>query len=122
MMLRAKDRERLTEIFNTVTIPVEVWAYGSRVNGSAHEGSDLDLVIRSYNSASIPLPVITLLKEKIQRSNIPILVDLFDWTKLPERFQQNILEKHEVLYSNIVASVNESSAPYSNQQNTSDAV
>jgi predicted nucleotidyltransferase len=24
----------------------EVWAYGSRVTGGAHEGSDLDLVLR----------------------------------------------------------------------------
>ena len=25
---------------------VEVWAYGSRVNGRSHDGSDLDLVLR----------------------------------------------------------------------------
>ncbi len=28
---------------------VELWAYGSCVNGGAHEGSDLDLVLR-YSS------------------------------------------------------------------------
>lgn len=113
MILRAKDKERLTEIFNTVTIPVEVWAYGSRVNGDAHDGSDLDLVIRSLNAEKIPYSIISALKEKIQKSNIPILVDLSDWSKLPENFQNNILQKHEMLFSNAGYTLNESAIQYS---------
>ena len=51
MLLREKDKQRLLQIFASVAVPFEVWAYGSRVNGRAHEGSDLDLVIRSPNAA-----------------------------------------------------------------------
>jgi hypothetical protein len=40
-MLRNKDKESLLAIFAMLNIPVEVWAYGSRVSGKAHEGSDL---------------------------------------------------------------------------------
>ncbi len=35
----------------------EVWAYGSRVNGKAHQGSDLDLVIRTPNLQTLPIEI-----------------------------------------------------------------
>ena len=33
---------------------VEVWAYGSRVSGHSHGGSDLDLVLRGPDLEEIP--------------------------------------------------------------------
>lgn len=48
MLLRDKDRRTLCEIFETSPLPIEVWAYGSRVNGTAHDASDLDLVVRTF--------------------------------------------------------------------------
>lgn len=99
MLLREKDKERLIEIFDTSPWPIEVWAYGSRVNGDAHEGSDLDLVLRSVDSQKLPNDIFNDLNEKIQESNIPIVVELFDWARLPELFHTTILARHEVLYS-----------------------
>ncbi len=55
MLIMEKDKQALLRIFSTVSFPIEVWAYGSRVNGAAHEGSDLDLVIRGPNLAPIPI-------------------------------------------------------------------
>ncbi len=112
MILRNKDQETLLGIFSTTDISLEVWAYGSRVTGEAHEGSDLDLVIRSYNLQKLPLDVLQELKEKIQESNIPIVVELFDWARLPESFHGNINAQHEVLYSNLEMTVNEPQAEY----------
>ncbi len=66
-----------------------------------HDGSDLDLVIRSHNLDKLPIDIYMELKEKIKHSNIPILVDIFDWARLPESFHQNIEAQHEVLYSNL---------------------
>jgi len=80
-------------------MPVEVLAYGSRVNGTAHEGSDLDLVIRRKDSSPLPGAVYNQLCEQIRDSNIPILVELRDWAMLPESFRQNIALRHEVLFS-----------------------
>ena len=100
MLLRDKDKKRLYEIFSSVDEPYEIWAYGSRVNGTAHAGSDLDLVIRSVNLKEVPREVVTMLKQKINDSNIPILVDLFEWTSLPLSFQKNIEEEHEILFDN----------------------
>lgn len=102
MLLREKDRQSLIEIFQSINIPIEVWAYGSRVNGTAHSGSNLDLVVRGELLMPIPSTVYSALCERITDSNIPILVDLSDWARLPETFQRNIIQKFEVLYSNII--------------------
>jgi len=112
MILRAKDKERLINIFDTITVPVEVWAYGSRVNGDAHEGSDLDLVIRAPDLKKLPLNVFLDVKEKIRECNVPIVVQLFDWARLPESFHENIKAQHEVLYNNTIMVLNEPSAVY----------
>ena len=112
MLLRTKDRNSLLEIFSSIDLPIEVWAYGSRVSGSAHDGSDLDLVVRSQNLDKLPIDTYLELKEKIKYSNIPILVDLFDWARLPESFHRNIEALHEVLYSNLGIMANEADAKY----------
>ena len=112
MILRHKDKERLIAIFKTAATSIEVWAYGSRVNGDAHEGSDLDLVIRTPSLEKLPLDILLDLKEKIQESNIPIVVELFDWARLPEIFHKNILAKHEILFSNMAMILNEPPAEY----------
>ncbi|WP_199879923.1 nucleotidyltransferase family protein [Arundinibacter roseus] len=112
MILRTKDKERLIAIFKTAPIPIEVWAYGSRVNGDAHEGSDLDLVVRTPDLQKVPMSIFSDLREKIRESNVPIVVELFDWARLPERFQKTIEQKNEVLFSSIPALVNEPKAEY----------
>lgn len=112
MLLRNKDKESLLAIFATATAPFEVWAYGSRVTGEAHEGSDLDLVIRTPNLQKLPLEMLLELRRKIQYSNIPILVELFDWARLPESFHRNIEEKHEVLFSTLASAMNEPETKY----------
>ncbi len=117
MILRAKDRETLQAIFDATLLNIEVWAYGSRVSGKAHEGSDLDLVIRTPNLQKLPIDVYINLKEKIQDSNMPIVVELFDWARLPESFHENIEAQHEVLYSNIAAILNEQHAEYKKNKN-----
>lgn len=55
MLLRNKDREKLITIFSNTGYDFEVWAYGSHVTGEAHDGSDLDLVIRSRDLQKFPI-------------------------------------------------------------------
>lgn len=112
LLLRNKDKELLFEIFTALEIPVEVWAYGSRVDGTAHEGSDLDLVILTQDREKMPVETFLELKEKIRESNIPILVDLFDWARLPESFHKNIEACHEVLFSSLVSVLNDPESPF----------
>ena len=74
-----------------------IWAYGSRVKGKAHSGSDLDLTIIDPDGVNIPPQQIYALKNAIEESNLPILVDVLDWTLLPEAFQKEIEKEHVVL-------------------------
>lgn len=112
MLLRNKDRQALTDIFSSIETPIEVWAYGSRVNGTAHSGSDLDLVVRTRDLQQLPIDVLMDIKQKIQHSNIPIVVELFDWERLPDSFHQNIEAQHEVLFADKAAMAKEARVKY----------
>ena len=112
MLLKSKYKQMLLDIFSELPIPVEIWAYGSRVKGGAHEGSDLDLIVRTPSYEKLPADVLQELKDKIRNSNIPILVDLFDWSRLPESFHKNIEACHEVFYSSLINRVNEPGPEY----------
>ena len=77
---------------------VEVWAYGSRVNGRSHDGSDLDLVLRGPGLNEISINSLVDFEDAVQESNIPFLVEARDWTRLPERFHQEIARNYVVLF------------------------
>lgn len=68
----------------------EVWAYGSRVMGGAHEGSDLDLVLRNSADLSQDVEGGMELKEALQESALPMLVEVHYWANLPAAFHRNI--------------------------------
>ena len=76
---------------------VEVWAYGSRVNGQSHNGSDLDLVLRGPQLAEIDTSRLADFIEALQDSTIPFLVEVRDWARLPESFHHEIEREHVVL-------------------------
>ena len=70
MILRQEDKKELVKIAKKfLQKSVEIWAYGSRVDGTAHETSDLDLVLRSKDLKPIP----TMEFRELAKSNIPIL-------------------------------------------------
>ena len=103
MLLREKDKQSLITIFESVNTPIEIWVYGSRVNGKAHSGSDLDLVIRTQDLTPLASEEYNFLRERITNSNIPILVELRDWAMLPKGFCENIeTHQYEVLYSSLI--------------------
>ena len=94
--LPRRYRNQLEALLREHLPDVEVWAYGSRVNGRSHEGSDLDLVLRSPTLEPLGGGYFDLL-EAIDNSNIPILVQAHDWARLPESFQSEIEREHVVL-------------------------
>jgi len=68
----------------------EVWAYGSRVTGGAHEGSDLDLVLRHPDNPARESEGWRECTEALQNSTLPMLVEVHLWSHLPEDFHRNI--------------------------------
>lgn len=98
MLLREKDKQQLlTVALRTIKTPVEIWAFGSRVNGDAHDTSDLDLVLRTKDLTPLNNNELNNFKHAIQQSTIPILIQVLDWASIPTSFHQNILQKYEVL-------------------------
>lgn len=68
----------------------EVIAYGSRVNGTAHEGSDLDLVVRNRLNSVVPIRNLSEVRDAFSESNLPILVDILDWAQIPDSFKEEV--------------------------------
>lgn len=75
----------------------EVWAYGSRVNGMAHEGSDLDLVLRCPPHSDSDTSHWFELTEALQESALPMRVDVHLWSRLPATFYPEIEKRYVVL-------------------------
>jgi len=95
--LKARHRRMLEEILREHVPGVEVWAYGSRVSGHSHDGSDLDLVLRGPDMEEIPIGQLVDLEEALRLSTIPFLVEARDWARLPESFHREIERDYVVL-------------------------
>ena len=95
--LSAKHRKMLKNLFQKYLPGVEVWAYGSRVNGQSHEGSDLDLVLRGPDLKEIDFSQFLDMKDALTESNIPFLVEVRDWARLPKNFHKEIKKSYYVL-------------------------
>ena len=90
-------REQIEALLREHLPEVEAWAYGSRINGQSHPGSDLDLVLRSPTLEPVPGDSYVDFVKAVEQSNIPILVQAHDWAKLPESFHQEIVRDYVVI-------------------------
>lgn len=75
----------------------EVWAFGSPVSGEAHQGSDLDLILRNAQDPSRPVAGMAALQEALQASALPMLVEMHDWALVPAAFHESIQQAHLTL-------------------------
>ena len=92
-MLNVKEEylKELKDIFTKYCPKAEIWAYGSRVKNDCHSGSDLDLVVKSFNEDNKHLYE---LKDLLNDSDIPFLMDIQDFEKLPKSFQDEIKKEY----------------------------
>jgi predicted nucleotidyltransferase len=96
--LRPQDRKEVERLLSQFVPNEEVWAHGSRVDGSGHELSDLDLVIRHPADLKVSVGlVLGELREAFSESNLPFLVDVHNWASLPAAFWANIEAQHVVI-------------------------
>ena len=95
--LPRRYRDQIEALLREHVPSVEVWAYGSRVSGRSHEGSDLELVLRGPDLKRIPSGQLSDLSEALEESNVPILVQTHDWARLPESFHREIEQEYVVL-------------------------
>ena len=94
--LHRRYRDQIEALLRQHVPEAEVWAYGSRVNGQCHEASDLDLALRSPSLEPLGYEYVELV-EALEQSNIPILVQVHDWARLPESFHREIERDYVVV-------------------------
>ncbi|MXZ09220.1 MAG: restriction endonuclease subunit S [Gemmatimonadetes bacterium] len=95
--LPSRYRDQIEVLLREHVPGVEVWAYGSRVTGESHDASDLDLVLRGPDLERIPSGQLADLNEALEESNVPIIVQVHDWARLPESFHREIEQAYVVL-------------------------
>ena len=95
--LSPRHRKEIVALLHKHLPGVEVWAYGSRVNGRSHDGSDLDLVLRSPQLAEIDASQLAEITESFRKSTVPFLIDARDWVRLPESFHWELERAHVVM-------------------------
>ena len=92
--ITCQDKEILLSLLAQHLPNTIVWAYGSRVTGSAKSCSDLDLVVFTEKKHKYQL---SLLREALEESNLTFRVDLLEWDSLPDNFKKNITASHAVI-------------------------
>lgn len=94
LQIEARHLEVLQSLLKQHVPHAEVWAYGSRVSGRSHEGSDLDLVLRNPLDLTQDVEGRDELMAALQDSPLPMLVEAQVWSRLPASFLPNIEEAH----------------------------
>ncbi len=73
----------------------EARVFGSRVDGTPKDYSDLDLAL--VGAAKLDTAVMESLREAFEESDLPYRVDIIDWHTISKEFQKVILHKSEIL-------------------------
>src|SRR5687767_1028630 len=72
-----------------------VVAFGSRVTGGARSYSDLDLAVVTEDP--LPLQVMANLDDAFAESNLPMRVDISDWSRVTPAFRDVIGRQYSLI-------------------------
>lgn len=75
-------------IKETISQPLEVYAFGSRTKNEARAYSDLDLLVKAEQKLNIE--ELYKLKDAFEFSDLPFRVDVQDWYAMSDAFKENI--------------------------------
>jgi len=84
IQLETKDYQLLKQILDKY--PYRFYAYGSRVKGNAWKFSDLDLCYQE----DIPHEIVYQIKEELEESDLPFIVELVNWKHMRPVFRELI--------------------------------
>lgn len=88
--LTARDWHEVNLILKNHIPEYTVWAFGSRVKGTAKVYSDLDLAVITQQPLSITQ--MACLQEALDESDLSIRVDVVDWSTTSEVFRKIIAQ------------------------------
>lgn len=95
LQIEEEELEIIQVILQNYLPNIPVWAFGSRVKGTAGKYSDLDLALIT----DIPLSFLQLanLEQAFSDSNLAWKVDLLDWASTSESFKRIVSENYVVI-------------------------
>ena len=101
VQLTERQLREVMSILDKHLLDYEIWVFGSRVNFTAREGSDLDLVLRNHQNPEIPIDLkqLAALNDDFEESELPFLVDVLDWALVSEKFRE-IVDRNKRLLRN----------------------
>lgn len=85
LCLSKKEVVELKSILKSNLSNEKIVIFGSRVNGRAHENSDLDLAI--IGEDKLPYVLISNLKESFENASFSFRVDLLDYYRISKEIQ-----------------------------------
>ena len=100
--IRPDDWVMVRDILQKNVPHYEVWAFGSRVKGTAKKYSDLDLAVITDKPLSIS--AIGALADDFSESDLPWKVDVVDWATTSESFRK-IIKQDKVVVQEASAGV-----------------
>ncbi len=92
--LSEKDWREVMGILRAYVPEYAVWAFGSRVGGTAKAYSDLDLAVIAKEPLSLAL--MADLKEAFDESDLVFKVDVVDWATTGDSFRK-IIENRKIV-------------------------
>ena len=95
LIATASELEMIYSILSRHLPSHELWAFGSRVEGSVKKFSDLDLPV--IGDQPLPISTTAALSEDFTESDLPYKVDIVDWSTTGEEFRARIAAAHVTL-------------------------
>jgi len=86
LQLNPKFEKIVFDILKTRPTAIAVFAFGSRVKGSAKPLSDLDLALKGKISKA----QLEVLRDHFEQSDLPFKVDIVLWDELDDGFKKHI--------------------------------
>jgi predicted nucleotidyltransferase len=98
MQLPSEYRNEIVNyIHQGLTVPVSIYLHGSRAKNSAHQGSDIDIVVKPQGNQPIPKFELMQVRARLSEGNIPYFVDIQDWDALPDWLKREIQQTGIIL-------------------------
>lgn len=71
--------------------PIKIYLFGSRAKGVTRLASDVDIAILPYGQ--IPIDLMSRLRDLIEESHVPYLVDVTDLSQATDNDKEKIIKK-----------------------------
>ena len=102
LQLAPAQAQQLLSLLAVHVPHMQVWAFGSRVKGTARPSSDLDLVFFADEAGK---PLLGHLREALEESLLPFAVDILVWNDISADFQAHIQSQFIELQKPVAAKV-----------------